>query len=335
MEKINKCRISGESNLVDILSLGEQYLTGVFPSSKQEKVTKGPLDLVWAKQSGLLQLKHSYDLGEMYGDNYGYRSGLNSSMVEHLTNKITSLENLVELNPNDIVIDIGSNDATSNVSHEFLFENHSSISLGTINILESVKTYSKESKVFIAGSAEQFENNGEPINESSPFKANSSYSAERIYSTHISRYFRGKYNVQVYLGFFFHHDSPFRSNNHLNQRIINFVKDLSVESKVKFRIGDYNIQKEFNYSGDFMEAVWLLINQNKIHEAVIGSGKPYPISDWLELAFAKRNLDWRDWIEVDKEYQIPYEKLFSDPSLMKSLGWEPKTGVAELLNLMY
>ena len=113
MEKINKCRISGESDLVDILSLGEQYLTGVFPSSKEEKVTKGPLDLVWAKESGLLQLKHSYDLGEMYGDNYGYRSGLNASMVEHLTNKITSLENLVQLNPNDIVIDIGSNDATS------------------------------------------------------------------------------------------------------------------------------------------------------------------------------------------------------------------------------
>jgi GDPmannose 4,6-dehydratase len=225
--------------------------------------------------------------------------------------------------------------ATSNVSHEFLFENHSSISLGSINILESVKTYSKESKVFIAGSAEQFENNGKPINEFTPFKANSTYSAERIYSTHISRYFREKYNVQVYLGFFFHHDSPFRSNNHLNQRIINFVKDLSVESKIKFRIGDYNIQKEFNYSGDFMEAVWLLINQNRIYEVVIGSGKPYPISDWLELAFAKRNLDWRDWIEVDKEFQKPYKKLFSDPSLMKSLGWEPKTGVGELLNLMY
>ena len=98
---------------MDILSLGDQYLTGVFPSSKEEKITKGPLDLVWAKESGLLQLNHSYDLGEMYGDNYGYRSGLNSSMVEHLSNKIISLENLVQLVPNDIVIDIGSNDATS------------------------------------------------------------------------------------------------------------------------------------------------------------------------------------------------------------------------------
>lgn len=225
--------------------------------------------------------------------------------------------------------------ATSNISHEFLFENHSSISLGTINILESVKKYSMESKVFIAGSAEQFENNGEPINESSPFKANSSYSAERIYSTHISRYFREKHNVKVYLGFFFHHDSPLRSNNHLNQRIINFVKDLSLDSGVKFQIGDFNIQKEFNYSGDIMKAVWLLINQNSIYEVVIGSGQPYAISYWLELVFEKRNLDWRDWIELDNDYQKPYERLFSDPSLMKSLGWEPKTTIGELLNLMY
>lgn len=225
--------------------------------------------------------------------------------------------------------------ATSNVSHEFLFENHSSISLGTINILESVKKYSKESKVFISGSAEQFENSGEPINEFTPFKANSTYSSERIYATHISRYFREKHNVQVYLGFFFHHDSPFRSNNHLNQRIINFVKDLSLDSDSKFQIGDFNIKKEFNYSGDFMDAVWLLINQNSIYEVVIGSGKPYAISDWLELAFEKRNLDWRDWIELDNDYQKPYERLFSDPSLIKSLGWEPKTTIGELLNLMY
>jgi len=225
--------------------------------------------------------------------------------------------------------------ATSNINHEFLFENHLSISSGTINILESVKKHSRESKVFIAGSAEQFENNGEAINELTPFKANSSYSAERIYSTHISRYFREKYNLQVYLGFFFHHDSPFRSNNHLNQRIINFVKDLPTESKVKFRIGDYTIQKEFNYSGDIMEAVWLLINQDNIYEVVIGYGKPYPISDWLELAFAKKNLDWKEWIELDLEYHKPYDKLFSDPSLIKSLGWEPKLGMDGLLNLMY
>lgn len=111
--EINKCRISGSSNLVTVLSLGEQFLTGVFPKDKNEAITKGPLDLVWCPDSGLLQMKQSYSLDEMYGDNYGYRSGLNNSMVRHLTNKIHSLEKLVSLSDNDLVIDIGSNDATS------------------------------------------------------------------------------------------------------------------------------------------------------------------------------------------------------------------------------
>jgi hypothetical protein len=111
--EINSCRISGSKNLVTVLSLGEQYLTGVFPKNKEEKITKGPLDLVWCPDSGLLQMKQSYSLDEMYGDNYGYRSGLNASMVRHLQQKIRTLERLVPLSDKDLVIDIGSNDATS------------------------------------------------------------------------------------------------------------------------------------------------------------------------------------------------------------------------------
>ena len=111
--EISKCRISGSKNLIPVLSLGEQYLTGVFPRTTTERITKGPLDLVWCPDSGLLQMKHSYDLGEMYGENYGYRSGLNSSMVRHLTQKVHFLEKLVKPAENDVVVDIGSNDATT------------------------------------------------------------------------------------------------------------------------------------------------------------------------------------------------------------------------------
>jgi hypothetical protein len=111
--EIKKCRISESKNLITVLSLGEQYLTGVFPKSTNEHITKGPLDLVWCPDSGLLQMKHSYSLSEMYGNNYGYRSGLNASMVHHLTNKIKYLERLANLKNNDLVIDIGSNDATA------------------------------------------------------------------------------------------------------------------------------------------------------------------------------------------------------------------------------
>lgn len=109
---LERCRMSGSRTLVPILDLGEQALTGVFPRSATENVTAGPLRLVWCPDSELLQLDHSYDLGEMYGDNYGYRSGLNQSMVRHLTQKTRELQRLVDLKPHDTVLDIGSNDAT-------------------------------------------------------------------------------------------------------------------------------------------------------------------------------------------------------------------------------
>ncbi len=109
---IDRCRIGGGENLVTVLSLGVQALTGVFPESATQPVTEGPLELVWCPNSGLLQLKHSYSTSEMYGDNYGYRSGLNQSMVDHLTEKVSYLERLITLNADDVVVDIGSNDAT-------------------------------------------------------------------------------------------------------------------------------------------------------------------------------------------------------------------------------
>ncbi len=111
--EIKECRISKSSNLIQVLSLGEQYLTGVFPKNTDNNITSGPLDLVWCPDSGLLQLKQSYSLSEMYGENYGYRSGLNKSMVNHLQNKIRTLEKLAGLSPDNVVLDIGSNDATS------------------------------------------------------------------------------------------------------------------------------------------------------------------------------------------------------------------------------
>jgi hypothetical protein len=111
--EISHCRVANSENLISVLNLGHQTLTGVFPKNPSEKITKGPLELVWCPDSGLLQLKHSYEPLEMYGDNYGYRSGLNQSMVNHLTDKVSYLERLVPLNSGDVVVDIGSNDATT------------------------------------------------------------------------------------------------------------------------------------------------------------------------------------------------------------------------------
>jgi len=115
--QIKKCRICGNSDLVPVVDLGEQYLTGVFPLQKTETLSKGPLRLVKCHGGenvcGLLQLEHSYDLKQLYGDNYGYRSGLNASMVSHLQVKVAEILERCDLNKGDLVIDIGSNDGTT------------------------------------------------------------------------------------------------------------------------------------------------------------------------------------------------------------------------------
>ncbi|MDT8903853.1 class I SAM-dependent methyltransferase [Anaeroselena agilis] len=115
---IERCRICGNSHLIPIINLGEQYLTGIFPKTRERKISSGPLELVKCMDlngqegCGLVQLRHSYDLGEMYGHDYGYRSGLNQSMVKHLHNKVQKIQQAVTLEPGDLVIDIGSNDST-------------------------------------------------------------------------------------------------------------------------------------------------------------------------------------------------------------------------------
>jgi hypothetical protein len=106
------CRLCGSAELVGVLDLGEQAMTGVFPSSPDESVPKAPLSLVWCRSCTLLQLGESLDPGDLYGAGYGYRSGLNASMVDHLARLARGLESLVALSPGDVVLDIGSNDGT-------------------------------------------------------------------------------------------------------------------------------------------------------------------------------------------------------------------------------
>lgn len=115
--KLSVCRICGNKKLTAILDLGEQTLTGVFPKAADQQITAGPIQLVKCtggpEVCGLLQMAHSYDLDEMYGENYGYRSGLNASMVKHLNAKIDRALSIAKVSEPALVLDIGSNDGTS------------------------------------------------------------------------------------------------------------------------------------------------------------------------------------------------------------------------------
>ena len=116
--EIAQCRICGNKELISILHLGDQYLTGVFPKTKNQEIPCGPLELVKcdnqnnSKNCGLVQLRHSYESSALYGDGYGYRSSLNQSMVNHLKAKVDRILSQGILKQGDMVVDVGSNDGT-------------------------------------------------------------------------------------------------------------------------------------------------------------------------------------------------------------------------------
>ena len=115
--KISNCRLCGNTKLKKLFSLGEQFLSGVFLKTEDQLITKGPLSLVKCfgdnDSCGLVQLEHTFNSDEMFGDNYGYRSSLNITMVKHLNSNINKLSKYVKIESGDIVVDIGSNDGTT------------------------------------------------------------------------------------------------------------------------------------------------------------------------------------------------------------------------------
>lgn len=223
--------------------------------------------------------------------------------------------------------------ANSTTRHDALFENHQTISTGTLNILEAVHRYSSTSKVFISGSALQFKNVGKPISEEDPFEGGSPYSIARIHSVYAARYYRSL-GLQTYVGYFFHHDSPLRGQHHLNKKITDAVKRIKKGSDEVLQIGSIDVIKEYNYAADIVNAIWLFVNQDAISEAVIGSGKGYSVKDWLQICFDKVGKDWKEFVVLQENFKPEFASLVSDPRSIKSLGWMPSMDISDLAEIM-
>jgi GDPmannose 4,6-dehydratase len=223
--------------------------------------------------------------------------------------------------------------ANSTTKHEALFENHETISTGTLNILESVKLFSPTSKVFISGSGLQFKNEGKPIKETDAFEARDPYSVARIQSVYAARYYRSL-GVKTYVGYFFNHDSPLRSERHVNQKIVAAVKRISSGTDEKIELGDITVKKEFTFAGDTAQAIWTLIKNEAVYETVIGSGKAYSIEDWLNICFGYFNLDWKSHVKTNDSFKSEYTILVSDPSTLFGLGWKQQVEIDALAKMM-
>jgi GDPmannose 4,6-dehydratase len=180
----------------------------------------------------------------------------------------------------------------------------------------------------------QFKNEGLPIDEQTPFEASSPYSVARIQSVYAGRYYRSAFGLKVYAGYFFNHDSPLRSEKHVNQKIVSSVKRIANGSTEKLELGNIDVRKEFNYAGDVVEAVWTLINQDTVFEAVIGSGDAHSIQEWVEYCFKKINRNWEDYVIIDHDFTPDYKILVSNPELIRSIGWKPKVDFYMLADIM-
>jgi GDPmannose 4,6-dehydratase len=223
--------------------------------------------------------------------------------------------------------------ANSTTRHDALFENHSTISTGTLNILEAVKTQSPHTKVFISGSGLQFKNEDHHIKETDAFEARDAYSIARIQSVYAARYYR-RLGIKTYVGYFFNHDSPRRSERHMAKKIAAFAKRIGEGSLEKLDIGDITVIKEWTFAGDIVRGIIALVMQDEVFEANIASGLGYSIEDWLNVCFKLIGKNWQDFVVLKNDFTPEYKSLVSDATLISSLGWKPETTFEELAKMM-
>lgn len=223
--------------------------------------------------------------------------------------------------------------ANSTTRHDALFENHETIATGTLNVLESVKRHCSEAKVFITGSGLQFVNSGKPISEHDEFEARSPYCIARIQSVYSARYYRSL-GIRVYVGYLFHHESPFRKPNHVSKMVASAVQRIAAGSGEIIELGDIFVEKEWTFAGDVVKAIFTLVEQDDVYEAVIGSGVTYSIKDWIEQCFTIIGKDWQKYVRVRDDFNVEYKRLFSNPQCINSLGWFPVVGFDELAQMM-
>jgi GDPmannose 4,6-dehydratase len=223
--------------------------------------------------------------------------------------------------------------ARSTTRHEALYENHAAISTGCLNVLEAVRAHAPEARVFIAGSAVQFRNVGQPIDETTPFEASSAYAVARIQSVYAARYFRSL-GVKAYVGYLFHHESPRRGTGHLSMTIAQAARRIAAGSDETLEIGDPSVIKEWTFAGDTMEAAVMLASQDEVFEAVVGTGDGHSVEQWLEACFSRVNLDWRDHVRLRSGFHAEYPRLVSRPERLRALGWRARVAFGELASMM-
>ena len=211
--------------------------------------------------------------------------------------------------------------------------------IGTLRLLEAMRSTKINCKFYQAGSSEMFglvqEN---PQKETTPFYPRSPYGVAKVYSHWIAKNYRESYDMFISNGILFNHESPRRGENFVTRKITLGVAAIKLGLQKKLPLGNLNASRDWGYAKDFVEAIWLMLQQDKPDDFVIATGETCTVKDFCRLVFDFAELDMDDHVVIDKRYFRPaeVEYLKGDPSkAIKELGWKPKTTLSELAKLMY
>ncbi len=210
--------------------------------------------------------------------------------------------------------------------------------LGVLRMLEAVRLVDPNIRFYQASSSEMFgEIREEPQNEQTPFWPRSPYGVSKVYGHWITVNYRESYNIFACSGIMFNHESPLRGKEFVSRKITNAVARIKHGLQEKLSLGNLDALRDWGFAGDYVEAAWAMLQQDKPDDYVVATGVKHSVRELVELAFSRVGLDWRDYVVSDPSLIRPAEvnTLCGDAAKARRvLGWRPKVDFAELVHMM-
>jgi len=209
---------------------------------------------------------------------------------------------------------------------------------GTHFVLSAIKEKVPQCKFYFAASSEMFGHaKCVPQNEETPFHPRSPYGISKVAGFDLTRNYREAYNIFSVSGILFNHESPRRGYEFVTRKITMAVAQIKLGLAKELRLGNLMAKRDWGFSGDYVRAMWLMLQQPAPDDYVIGTGETHSVREFAEMAFSHAGLNWKDYVVEDKNFYRPAEVnvLMADYSkAKKTFGWEPKVKFAELVKMM-
>ena len=210
--------------------------------------------------------------------------------------------------------------------------------LGAVRLLEAVRETGIPSKIYQASSSEMYGLvQHVPQHEGTPFYPRSPYGCAKVYAFHITKNYRESYDMFACNGILFNHESPRRGETFVTRKITRAVARIRAGYQQKLYLGNLDAKRDWGYAPEYVEAMWLMMQQERADDYVIATGETHTVREFVEEAFGHVGLDWTRHVEIDPKYYRPAEVdlLIGDASKAKrELGWEPKVTFRELVRIM-